>query len=101
LPRTMGHDSPMKIHKLVAGLVALLERSDTVEAHVVVDDHRPACKGNENAIPGYDNTYVPLTDSGGSDISEAPELGEIYSPGVVGPKILYTVRNGGPDFKFI
>jgi hypothetical protein len=91
LPRTEGQDSPMNMHKLVAAPVALLERRETIDAHPVEGDHRPSCSGKENAIPGYERTYVPLgTAWVGSGLSAAffSLDGGMYSPGVAGPKTL-------------
>jgi hypothetical protein len=41
----------------VAGEAADDDKSETKS---MPGDHADACNGNENAMPGYDNTYMPL-----------------------------------------
>jgi hypothetical protein len=76
----VSHDSPENILRDVDGPVAVLESRETVLLQVVEAFQVLDCRGKENAMPGYDSTYVPFV---------SPSfLGRRYSPGVVGPKIL-------------
>lgn len=74
-PRASCQDGPLNIANDFAGAAALEERRDTKS---ILGDHSESCKGNVNAIPGYDRTYNPFPDL-------QLDVGGIYSPGNVGP----------------
>jgi hypothetical protein len=70
-----GHESPEKIAMEAAGWLVEEDSNDTIS---FPGDHEELLIGNENAIPGYDNTYNPIPVS-------SPGSSATYSPGNVGP----------------
>lgn len=55
--RASDHEEPLKIAIVIAGSAA---GEDSKETKSALGDHAECCKGKLNAIPGYDNTYVPI-----------------------------------------
>ena len=57
LERASDHDEPLNIPRDVAADAAA---DDSKETKSACDDQAECLSGNENAIPGYDNTYDPF-----------------------------------------